>query len=103
MRGWTSRDSLELYQVPNWGHGFFGVDDAGHMQVRPTGEPDGPAIDLHQLIGHPLGQVVERPRLELDRSFRRRLAVVDGLCRLAVVVCRCSLCGRCALHCCALC
>ena len=28
MRAWTIRDSLELYNVPNWGRGFFGINDA---------------------------------------------------------------------------
>ncbi|MFQ5418177.1 MAG: biosynthetic arginine decarboxylase [Myxococcota bacterium] len=50
MRGWTLNDSLELYNVPHWGQGFFGVNAAGHVEVRPRGE-DGPAIDLLDLVG----------------------------------------------------
>ncbi len=48
-RGWTVRDSLELYGVSNWGDGFFGVNQEGHVEVRPLRE-DGPAIDLPELV-----------------------------------------------------
>ena len=38
MRGWTVRDSMELYNVATWGAGFFTVNDKGHVEVRPRGE-----------------------------------------------------------------
>jgi arginine decarboxylase len=49
IRGWTIRDSLELYNVANWGAGFFGINEKGHVEVRPRGE-GGPAIDLLELV-----------------------------------------------------
>ena len=49
MRGWTVRDSIELYNVANWGAGFFTVNDKGHVEVRPRGE-QGPCIDLLDLV-----------------------------------------------------
>ncbi len=49
IRGWTVRDSAELYNVANWGAGFFGINDRGHVEVRPRGE-GGPAIDLLDLV-----------------------------------------------------
>ncbi len=49
MRGWTVRDSLELYSVPNWGKGFFAVGEKGHLEVRPRGE-SGPHVDLLALV-----------------------------------------------------
>jgi len=49
MRTWTYRDSLETYQVANWGAGFFTINDRGHVRVTPHG-PDGPGVDLHQLV-----------------------------------------------------
>jgi arginine decarboxylase len=49
MRGWTVRDSLELYNVQAWGAGFFSVNEAGHVQVHPRG-PDGARIDLLELV-----------------------------------------------------
>jgi arginine decarboxylase len=49
MRTWTVKDSVDLYQVSNWGAGFFGVNERGHVQVTPHG-PEGPAIDLYELL-----------------------------------------------------
>ncbi len=50
MRGWTVRDSQELYNVANWGSGFFSVNEKGHVEVRPNGN-GGPGIDLLELVG----------------------------------------------------
>ncbi|MCG8591623.1 MAG: biosynthetic arginine decarboxylase [Proteobacteria bacterium] len=49
MRGWTTRDSLELYNVGAWGAGFFTVNDAGHVEVQPRGKK-GPRVDLYELV-----------------------------------------------------
>jgi arginine decarboxylase len=49
MRGWTIRDSLELYAVDNWGSGFFGINEKGHVEVRPR-QAAGPGIDLLELV-----------------------------------------------------
>jgi len=62
MRAWTVRDSLELYNVPNWGRGFFGVNDKGHVEVRARGA-DGPAIDLLSLVQDLQGRGVRTPML----------------------------------------
>jgi arginine decarboxylase len=63
MRNWTLKDSAELYQVANWGAGFFGINDKGHVEVTPRG-PDGAAIDLFELL----------PQLQ-DRGLRLPLLV----------------------------
>src|SRR5512144_1169574 len=49
MRAWTIRDSMELYQVPQWGRGFFDVDEQGNLVVKPRGA-EGPAIALPTLL-----------------------------------------------------
>ncbi len=49
MRGWTSEDSLELYNVRNWGAGFFTINERGNVVVRPRREPES-TIDLPELI-----------------------------------------------------
>lgn len=35
MRGWTIRDSLDLYNVANWGAGYFDINAKGHIEVGP--------------------------------------------------------------------
>ncbi len=49
MDDWNFRDSLELYQLPAWGGGYFDVGEAGRVLVKPYGERGG-AIDLRALI-----------------------------------------------------
>jgi len=49
MRGWTVRDSLELYHVSAWGESFFSINEAGHVSVRPHGN-GGDQIDLLSLV-----------------------------------------------------
>ncbi len=49
MRGWTIRDSLELYGVPSWGGGYFSVNPEGHVEVQPRGS-SGPSVDMLELV-----------------------------------------------------
>ncbi len=49
IRGWTVRDSMELYNVSAWGAGFFTINGKGHVEVRPQGE-GGAAVDLLELV-----------------------------------------------------
>jgi len=76
MRGWTVRDCMELYNVPNWGAGFFSINARGHVQVTPR--PDGPGIDLLDLVTD-LQQRGLRPPL-LVRFSDILAARVQGLC-----------------------
>jgi len=48
-RAWSVDDASELYEVSRWGHGYFSVNSAGHVQVHPTKDP-ARAIDLKELI-----------------------------------------------------
>jgi arginine decarboxylase len=49
LRAWTVKDSLELYNVNGWGRPFFGINDAGHVEVTPAG-PGSTRIDLRDLV-----------------------------------------------------
>jgi len=49
MESWSVRDSLDLYNVSTWGSGFFSVNDAGNVVVRPKRD-QGPEIDLKDLV-----------------------------------------------------
>lgn len=46
---WTIEDSLDLYQVPAWGKGYFSINAAGHVVVRPDGSPDR-EIDIYEVV-----------------------------------------------------
>ena len=49
LRSWTTKDSAALYNVPGWSGGYFGINDAGHIEVTPSG-PEGPRLDLYELV-----------------------------------------------------
>ncbi len=46
---WRIEDSLDLYHVNEWGKGYFGINEAGHVVVRPDTQP-GSDIDLYEVI-----------------------------------------------------
>ena len=47
--GWSIEDALDLYHVPAWGNGYFSINAAGHLVVRPdtTAERE---IDLYDVV-----------------------------------------------------
>jgi len=49
IRAWTSKDSATLYNVAGWSSGYFRINDAGCVEVTPSG-PGGPSVDLHTLV-----------------------------------------------------
>ncbi len=46
---WRVEDSLDLYSVQAWGGGYFHANQAGHLVVRPDGDPSR-EIDLHEVV-----------------------------------------------------
>ena len=49
IRAWTTKDSTSLYNVSGWSSGYFRINDAGHIEVTPSG-PDGGCVDLYDLV-----------------------------------------------------
>jgi arginine decarboxylase len=46
---WSVDDSRDLYHVEAWGKGYFSVNEAGHVVVRPDQQP-GHEIDLFEVV-----------------------------------------------------
>jgi arginine decarboxylase len=46
---WTASQARDLYNIPQWGEGYFDVADNGHLLVRPFRERSPVAIDLYEL------------------------------------------------------
>lgn len=46
---WTVDDALKLYGLPDWGKGYFGVNEHGHVVVMPDKNPS-KRIDLLDLV-----------------------------------------------------
>jgi arginine decarboxylase len=49
MRKWRVEDSMELYNVPGWGIGYFGINNKGNVVAAPR-KGKGPSIDLKELV-----------------------------------------------------
>jgi arginine decarboxylase len=47
--GWTADDAASHYLIRNWGKGFFDVNKAGHVVVRPTRNPS-VEVDLYDVV-----------------------------------------------------
>src|ERR1700733_5559097 len=46
---WKFEESLDLYQVEAWGKGYFSINDAGHVVIRPSMDP-AREIDLVEVV-----------------------------------------------------
>ncbi|MGH8284198.1 MAG: biosynthetic arginine decarboxylase [Steroidobacteraceae bacterium] len=49
IQPWRVEDSLELYHVNGWGKGYFSINAAGHVVVRPDTEANR-EIDLYEVV-----------------------------------------------------
>jgi arginine decarboxylase len=48
-QSWSVTDSAELYQIRGWGKGYFAINAAGHVVVRPSPGTDR-EIDLYEVV-----------------------------------------------------
>src|SRR4051812_50029454 len=82
---WSIDRALQLYNIANWGAGYFSINQKGHLTVHPCGQP-GPVIDLMDVVddirerrlGFPCVvrfQDVLRSRVkQLNETFRNAIA-----------------------------
>jgi len=47
-QSWTIMDSRELYKIPQWGAGYYDINDQGHLVVNPGSTK--PSIDIKAVI-----------------------------------------------------
>jgi arginine decarboxylase len=59
---WTLQDSLDLYNIPNWGGGHFGISAAGHLTIQPQGAA-GPRLSLKVLADDLRARGIQLPAL----------------------------------------
>ena len=48
MKKWTIEDSKELYNIKGWGASYFGINEAGHVDVTPC--KDNNQLDLCEIM-----------------------------------------------------
>ena len=76
MTPWTHVDGEALYNVPNWGRGYFRINSEGNVEATPEGpdRPNSPAIDIYQLLGQILRRGIQTPLLlRFDGILRARV------------------------------
>lgn len=47
---WTKEDADEAYHISRWGDGYFDINQEGHLCVLPNRDPNGPRIDIAEVI-----------------------------------------------------
>ena len=62
MRGWTIKDSTDLYNIRNWGEGYFQINEQGHVEVNPSRE-QGHGVDLKLLVDDLVARGINLPIL----------------------------------------
>lgn len=62
LHKWSVEDSLDLYNVRQWGSGFFSVNERGHVTVSSRGS-EGPTVDLKELVDELQQRGIEMPML----------------------------------------
>jgi arginine decarboxylase len=84
LRAWTVKDSLELYNVNGWGRPFFGINDAGHVEVTPAG-PGSTRIDLRELVEDLRSRGLNLPLLiRFSDILRTRVEMLAGAFQQAI-------------------
>ena len=83
-RAWSVHEASELYEVARWGHGYFSVSDAGHVQVHPTKDP-ATTIDLKELVDRLQLRGISLPVLvRFTDILRHRLGEIHGAFQAAI-------------------
>ncbi|SHM70915.1 arginine decarboxylase [Phytopseudomonas punonensis] len=84
---WTVGDSRSVYGIRHWGAGYFSINDAGRVEVRPNG-PDSTPIDLYEQVdelrqsGLSLPLLVRFPDILQDRVRKLTGAFDASIARL---------------------
>ena len=84
LRAWTIKDALELYNVNGWGKDFFTINQAGNVEVTPSG-PGLASIDLKELVDDLLDRGLTLPILiRFSDILRRRVEMLAGSFQQAI-------------------
>src|SRR5688572_1635626 len=62
MSVWSIDQARKTYSIPHWSSGYFDVDGAGRVIVRPRGS-DGPSIPLPEVVDRARAQGAQLPML----------------------------------------
>ena len=81
---WDVARALHTYNIARWGTGYFGVNDAGNMTVRPV-QDAGPALDLMAVTEEARDRGLTFPLLlRFQDLLRHRVQVLNEEFRAAI-------------------
>ncbi len=76
---WTVQDAADMYNIPQWGEGYFGVGADGHLRVRPYRGRSPVEIDLYELARRLPREGLELPVLvRFTDILRDRVDALTG-------------------------
>ena len=88
MERWTIEDSADLYQIREWGAGYFGISEKGDVVVTPLRDKS-VSVSLPEIISGIVARGYDMPMLlrfedildsqitQLHESFRSAIARFD--------------------------
>jgi arginine decarboxylase len=50
IKDWSVQHADEIYQISRWGEGYFTVNEKGDLCINPTRTPNGPVINMMEVI-----------------------------------------------------
>src|ERR1700749_1796272 len=62
MKRWSVQDSADVYNIRNWGKGYFGINNDGNVSVSPSKRED-QQIDLKKLVDELIMRGINLPVL----------------------------------------
>jgi arginine decarboxylase len=85
LKTWSVQDSLDLYNIRNWGKGYFGVNAEGNVTVMPDKREDR-CIDLKHLCDQLGMRGIQMPVLiRFTDILRHRVGEIHEAFRSAIV------------------
>lgn len=87
LRAWTTRDSVELYQLSAWGGDTYAIGANGDLVVQPQGS-DGPKFSLPELVEDLRSRGIELPMLlRISDILEKRVQELAGTFATAIKEC----------------
>ena len=60
-KDWSKEEAEKIYQIGRWGEGYFTINEKGHLSVLPQKKPEGPVIDIYEVIKEIKDKKIELP------------------------------------------
>ncbi len=84
LEKWTVQDSRELYNIRNWGKGYFSINKRGCVAVHPYKDPE-QFIDLKELVDQLKQRGIELPiLLRFTDILRHRIGEMHDVFQAAI-------------------